>query len=188
MLSTDPDELLPEEIEEFHSLPRERDPGMLLEERTVRALHRQRLLRPPRGPMAALPVWLAAGLAAGIALFASGVAMGHWLGTRGTANVIAAVEQANARQVAAMVQQTGTAYSNALAALADMPDSAGNGWVTQGREAALTALYNVADEMVRLAPDDPVVARILQGFEQRPGETALAPARDSSLTKQVVWF
>ena len=34
-------------------------------------------------------------------------------------------------------------------------------------EVALTALWAAANEIVRLAPDDPLAARILQGFQAR---------------------
>jgi hypothetical protein len=37
---------------------------------------------------------------------------------------------------------------------------------------ALTALWAAANEIVRLAPDDPVTARILQGFEAKAQESA----------------
>ena len=43
----DDNELTPAERELFAALPREREPGRLLEERTVRALREQGLLKAP---------------------------------------------------------------------------------------------------------------------------------------------
>jgi hypothetical protein len=57
--------------------------------------------------------------------------------------------------------------------------------VAQGREVALTALYTVANQMVRVAPDDPLVARILPALEGNE-----SPSEEGSGTpvRQVVWF
>ncbi len=189
MLPIDPDQLSPTEQEALDGLPREREPSLMLEERTVRALRDEGLFRPvrgrginPHGPFG----WLAAGIAAALVSFTSGVVVGQWMGTRSTVEAIVAVEEENAREVAALVQQTGSQYAAALAALSQVPSSAADSnWVAQGREVALTALYTVADQMVQVAPDDPLVARILQAMEgeQRPaGEESGTPVR------QVVWF
>ena len=191
MLPTDPDQLSPEEREALDGLPREREPSLMLEERTVRALRNEGLFQPvrsrginPHGPFG----WLAAGIAAALVLFTSGVVVGQWMGTRSTVQAIVAVEEANAREIAALVQQTGSQYAAALAALTQVPSSASDSnWVAQGREVALTALYTVADQMVQVAPDDPLVARILQAMEgeQRPaGEGSGTPPP----VRQVVWF
>ena len=144
MLPIDPDQLSPTEQEALDGLPREREPSLMLEERTVRALRSEGLFRPvrgrginPHGPFG----WLAAGIAAALVLFTSGVVVGQWMGTRSTVEVIVAVEEANAREVAALVQQTGSQYAAALAALTQVPSSASDSnWVAQGREVALTLL------------------------------------------------
>jgi len=159
----------------------------MLEERTMRALRSEGLLRPARGINPHGPFgWAAAGIAAALALFATGVVVGQWMGTRTTVQAIVAVEESNAREVAALVQQTGSQYAAALAALTQVPPSeSDSSWVTQGREVALTALYTVAGQMVQVAPDDPLVARILQALESDESSTA-----DGSGTpvRQVVWF
>ena len=191
MLPTDPDQLSPAEREALDGLPREREPSLMLEERTVRALRTEGLFRPVRGRARGINPhgpfgWLAAGIAAALVLFISGVVVGQWMGARSTVQAIVAVEEANAREIAALVQQTGSQYAAALAALTQVPSSASDSnWVAQGREVALTGLYTVADRMVQVAPDDPLVARILQVLEEEQ-----RPAAEGSGTpvRQVVWF
>jgi hypothetical protein len=53
----------------------------------------------------------------------------------------------------------------ALEALADFDGVAADSG--QALEVALTALWAASNEIVRMAPDDPLAARILQGFEAR---------------------
>ncbi len=187
MLPIDPDQLSPAERDALDDLPREREPSRMLEERTLSALRSEGLVRRPRGINPHGPFgWAAAGIAAALALFAGGVVVGQWLGTRTTVQAIVAVEESNAREVAALVQQTGTQYAAALAALTQVPASeSDSSWVAQGREVALTALYTVADQMVRVAPDDPLVARILSALEANE-----SPSEEGSGTpvRQVVWF
>jgi hypothetical protein len=187
MLPTDPDQLSPAEREALDGLPREREPSRMLEERTVRALRDEGLFQPVRGINPHAPFgWLAAGIAAALVLFASGVVVGQWMGARSTVQAIVAVEEANAREVAALVQQTGSQYAAALAALTQVPSSAADSnWVAQGREVALTALYTVADQMVQVAPDDPLVARILQALE---GDRRSSEEGSGTPVRQVVWF
>ena len=48
------DDLSPDERAAFEALPRERDPGRMLEERTVQALRARGLLAPPH-PLQGLP-------------------------------------------------------------------------------------------------------------------------------------
>ena len=187
MLPTDPDQLSPAEREALDDLPREREPSRLLEQRTLGALRSEGLLRPARGINPHGPFgWAAAGIAAALALFASGVVVGQWVGARTTVQAIVAVEESNAREVAALVQQTGTQYAAALAALTQVPSSASDSsWVAQGREVALTALYTVADQMVQVAPNDPLVARILQALE---GNESSSEEGSATPVRQVVWF
>ena len=78
-------------------LPVEVQPSTLLEERTVRELRRRGLLRRQRRIPAA---WLTGSAAAALALFASGVAVGQWLGTRSVV-----VAQNNTASAAAQVQR-----------------------------------------------------------------------------------
>ena len=88
-----PVELTAEEEAAFAALPREADPGELLEERTVRTLRAEGLLTsgaggnagaaPARDAPRNRPWWRsAAAIAAGVALFAGGLSIGQMLGAR----------------------------------------------------------------------------------------------------------
>lgn len=166
-------------------LPRDARPSALLEERTVRELRRRGLLRRQRG----LPVsWLVGSVAASIALFATGVVVGQWLGTRNTITTVAEMaNQTTMAAAAAQVQQTGTAYVQALEALVNSAHQRqGQASDPQAREVALTALHAAANEVVRLAPNDPVAAKILQGIEQSRRQAN--PPEQQQTGRQIVWF
>ncbi|HET9441419.1 MAG TPA: hypothetical protein VFO52_14680 [Longimicrobiales bacterium] len=161
-------------------LPTETIPSAMLEERTVRELRNRGLLRRRRW----LPTsWLVGSVAASLALFASGVAVGQWMGTR----TVAELAQSNSSSAAAQVQETGTAYVRALEALVSAANQTqGAQQSAQAREVALTALHAAANEVVRLAPNDPVATKILQGIEQAKRQAPLNE-RDAS-GRQIVWF
>jgi hypothetical protein len=167
-------------------LPAEVMPSPLLEERTVRALRKKGLLRKARSFPA---TWLVGSIAASLALFASGMVVGQYLGARNTVQAIAQIQtQGDAAAAAAQVQRTGTAYVQAMEALvnaAQQNQSRGQD-ASQAREVALTALHEAANEVVRLAPNDPVVAKILQGIEQQRKQAQPRTARSSD--RQIVWF
>lgn len=175
-------ELTEQERAAFAALERVGEPSRMLEERTVEALRRRGLLGRHRWARYR-PAPLAA--AAAVALFVSGVAVGQWLGTR---TVVASVTTANhesAMQLAAAVQRSGSAYVAALAALAQVEDSANGRSVAQGREAALAALYAAVGELMILAPDDPVTVALRDLFDRA------GPARgtnDQPEIRNVVWF
>ena len=184
----DDTELTPEERELFAALPRERDPGRLLEERTVRALRERGLLVAPAATSAArprrvirfAPAWLAGAIAAGIALFVGGIATGQYLATR---NVVAVVQQHDQQQAAQLVQQTGTAYVQALARLSQASNTGTQR--QQGSEVATSMLRAAADEVVRINPNDPVATGILAAFDR--AKQRAAPA-DTTGKERVVWF
>ncbi len=165
-------------------LPREREPGQRLEERTVDTLRQRGLLRVRRARRTS-PAWLVGSIAASIALFATGVAFGQWLGSRTTTNALIALSTNDAQRTAAQVQRTGTQYVSALQALAQFADSTNN-LPAQGREVALAALYAAANEVLRLAPNDPLATEILRGF-QRVGQQQTAPPQRET-QRLVVWF
>lgn len=178
---TDEIELTPAERRALDALPREADPGQLLEERTVKALRQEGLLAASGtgGPSrdahdsspAGRPWWqLVAGIAAAIALFAGGVSVGQVVGARQTADAFQTVFEDGDVLLAAQVQRAGSDYVAALAALAEA-DGGAAADTGQALEVALTALWAAANEIVRLAPDDPLTARILQGFEARARDT-----------------
>jgi hypothetical protein len=173
-------------MEMLSELPRDGMPSALLEERTVRELRSRGLLRRKRW----LPTsWLVGSIAASIALFATGVAVGQWLGTRSTLDTVATIAQNNPAAAAAHVQQTGTAYVQALEALVNAANSQQGQQQNnsaQAREVALTALHAAANEVVRLAPNDPVAAKILQGIEQAKRQQQ--PREERNAGRKIVWF
>ena len=186
MSTHDEDEMTPDLRNQLAALPRERDPGRLLEERTVRALRERGMIETAKagGRVRRIPrAWLGGAVAAGIALFASGIALGQWMGTRATAQVVQAVQAQNERQAALLVQQTGSAYVQALGQLAAMSDS-GRAAPVEGREVATKMLRAAADELVRIAPDDPIAGAVLAGFQRADS----AQAAGAGQKQRVVWF
>jgi hypothetical protein len=183
----DEDDLTPDLRNQLTALPREHDPGRLLEERTVRALRERGLIEAPvaGGRIRRIPrSWLGGAVAAGIALFASGLAMGQWMGARSTAHAVEATRTADTRQAALVVQQTGTAYVQALAHFAELSDSASAGQTAQGREVAARMLRAAADELVRIAPDDPLASAVLAAFQRADS----AQTARTGEKQGVVWF
>ena len=186
MHDRDDEELTAAEREAFEALPREAMPGRLLEERVVSELRGRGLLGARR---ARRPFWgrlqIGAAAAAAIALFASGLAVGQWLGARHTANAMLAIQRQDEAHAAAAVQRTGSAYLSALGALAQASASSDPQEVARAREAAQSVLHEAANEMVRLAPDDPVSAQILKGLER--ARVQAAPASTDG-KQRLVWF
>ena len=135
-------------------------------------------------------------MAASLILFASGLTLGQWMGARSTTYAFMQVREQDAAQLALRIQETGSAYVAALAALGELPrnpEEAGagddlasrfRGEVEQGREVALGALYGAANELARLHPEDTDLLRVLQILEGRR-------AREQGLEegeRNVVWF
>jgi hypothetical protein len=183
----DEDELDPGLRARLAALPREQDPGRLLEERTVRALRERGMLQAPaaHGRVRRIPAaWLGGAAAAGIALFAGGLVTGQWMGARATAGMVHAVQAADTRGAALAVQQTGTAYVEAMAHFAELSDSASHAQTAQGREVAARMLRAAADELVRIAPDDPLAAAVLAAFQRADS----ARTARSGEKQGVVWF
>lgn len=168
------------------TLPDEKMPSALLEERTVRALRSRGLLRKKR---AFSTPWLVGSVAASLALFATGVVVGQALNTRSTIKAVAEIQhQQDAAGAAAQVQRTGSAYVQALEVLVNTAhQNADRGTDSlQAREVALTALHEAANEVVRLAPNDPVVAKILQGIDQEKRQSQSHVGRQPE--RKIVWF
>ena len=170
-------------MEMLSELPRDGMPSALLEERTVKELRSRGVLRRQRW----LPTsWVVGSIAASIALFATGVLVGQYLGTRSTLDTVATITQNNPAAAAAHVQETGTAYVQALEALVNSANSQQQTNSAQAREVALTALHAAANEVVRLAPNDPVATKILQGIEQAKRQAQPREQRDAG--RNIVWF
>jgi hypothetical protein len=177
------DELTPEEREAFAALPRETAPDSLLEERIVARLRARGVLRPARRRGLVLsPAWISVAAAAAVVLVAGAFVMGQATGTRRAMDLVQVVERENGKQLALVVQQAGSAYVDALNALAQTssPDSAA---VRQGREAAMAALFAASYKIATLAPDEPVARGILQALADDPNRQT--ETRDPA---RFIWF
>lgn len=203
-------ELTPEEKMAFQRLPTEAIPPDLLEERIVRSLRADGTLRSGGAQAGAagregsetplrsrVRAWMVpVSMAASLVLFGAGIALGHRLGTRSTAEAFLAVREQDAASLALHIQEAGSAYVSALAALGELGNAAGQDpsgkgvaashaaqGIEQGRAAALGALYGAAFELARMAPGDADVLRILQILEERRArDLGGEPARN------MVWF
>jgi hypothetical protein len=176
--------LTPAEQEELESLSRERTPSRLLEERTVRALKERGLIRSSLVRTGVVRPWMAiAAVAASVALFASGLTLGQWMGARQTVDALTAFYPDQTERAAALVQSTGSAHTAALNGLIEATEQADAATLQQARDVARAALWSAASEVVRMAPDDPLAVRILQEFERaRSGQGTSEDSRN------FVWF
>ena len=190
-------ELTPEEKMAFEKLPREAEASDLLEERVVRSLREEGILGKRGRQGLWFRPWMAvAAVAASLALFTSGIFLGQTLGTRSTAQAFLAVREQDAAQLAMTIQEAGSQYVSALAALGELRGSdSGQGRedgrspfslaeLQQGREVALGALYGAAYELARMSPEDMDVLRVLQILEDRKArEEGYGPD-----ARNTVWF
>ena len=180
------DDLTPQERDRFRALPRQLDPDDSLEERTVRRMRAEGLLRSAPVRVIRLPLspgWIGAAMAASFAIFAGGFGMGSWLEARHTTEVVTQLHQEDATRAAALVQQTGSAYVSAMAALASASEhSKSPSEISQGREVAVNALHAAANQMVRLAPEDPLTVQILAGLQGQSKQDSTAGSN------RLVWF
>ncbi len=188
-MSGEPD-LTPEEKMAFQRLPKEVEASDLLEERIVRTLKDEGILGNRHGGVGAargsagptreswLRPWMAvAAVAASLALFSSGMFLGQWMGNRSTAQAFLAVREQDATQLAMTIQEAGSQYVSALAALSELgvpgeEEGAEGSSLTgadlqQGREVALGALYGAVYELARMSPDDMDVLQVLQILNDR---------------------
>ncbi|UCF18218.1 MAG: hypothetical protein JSU87_09650 [Gemmatimonadota bacterium] len=179
----DRDELRPSERAAFDALPREQSASRILEERTVRALKERGLLR--SRPALIRPWVVATAAAASLALFASGLAVGQWMGARQTVDALAALYPEGPNRAAARVQSTGSAHVAALNALVEALGSAAPQDAARAREVAIATLWAAAAEVIRLAPDDELAAQVLQVLESVPTEGGVAAEEGQ---RNVVWF
>lgn len=191
-----PEQWTEEERRDLAALGREVEPDPGLEDRTVARLRREGLIGAPRASWWSrlapprLPHrlgWASAAAAALAAAFLAGVTLGQHWALRSTADALAAFQGDAVSAASARVQRTGSAYVAALAALGQLAAGEPAQEVSEGREVALAALYAAAAQLVRLDPDDPVAARLLQSLERAgaPEENADTAAQTR---RQVVWF
>lgn len=202
----DEHDLTPEEEMAFQRLPREAEPSRILEERIVKSLRGEGVLGAKRveanrtgKPVGAtwLRPWMAgAAVAASLVLFASGVFFGQRMGSMTTAEAFIQVREQDAAQLALSIQEAGSAYVSALAALGRLgvdgrgDESPGQSAslegvdLRQGREVALGALYGGVNELARMNPEDTDLLRILQILEERQAREEGRGGDD----RNVVWF
>jgi hypothetical protein len=200
-------ELTQEEKMAFQRLPREAEPSRILEERIVTALREEGILgRRTEGAVTTgadrpgvhwFRPWMAmASVAASLVLFASGVFLGHWMGAGSTAQAFMAVRDQDAAQLALRIQEAGSDYVAALAALGQLGNASsqegpGGGdlqeastGVAQGSEVALGALYGAVYELARMNPNDADLAKFLQILEERRAREE----GETGAVRNVIWF
>jgi hypothetical protein len=187
---TGPDEeLSPAERRAFAALPRELEPKASLEERTVAMLRQHGQLPIPlethrrTGAPAHRVWWITGAVAAALAIFASGLAVGQYLGMTGAVNLAQITAQSSATQAAAHVRRAGDLYVAALASLNNLRDTTDVRGREQARKFALAALGAAAEEVAHIAPDDPLAAAVLRGLNQRTRDQ-----QPPASSRTVVWY
>jgi hypothetical protein len=157
---------------ELERLPKESEPSRGFESRLLSALRVRGLVVPDAPRLARHPTWMPAlRLAASLAIFAAGVALGHRLGRgAGPASEVARADL-GAAQLAALVQRTGSAHVAALGDLAASAAGARPEETALAREVAMSSLRAALWQMVLLDPDDPTPARMLRELERTPTGT-----------------
>jgi hypothetical protein len=169
------DDWTPGEREALERLPKEEDPGRLMEERTVAALRERGLLSPATDraggagrratPAPPHPAWWAAAVAAGLALFFAGLAVGGARSTAAAHDLVLALREADAAERPTLIQETGSLYVDAVASLAQARASGDEAAVGTGIEVAVAALYAAAYELARLHPDDARLRQVLEALD-----------------------
>lgn len=182
--------------------PESVSPPAELEDRIVGALRAEGLLGPAvpaagsrrgwrarasagaRGGVAARrAAWWPLAAAAALAVFAAGFAAGQFTGARSTADAMLAVREADAAATAVLVQQAGTAYVRAIAALADQSERDGPGTAAgQGEAAAVAAFTAAAEEWTRLDPENETAHQVLSLLTTRQG------GAEGAAASQTIWF
>jgi hypothetical protein len=180
------DELSSAEQAAFAALPREIAPRPALEERTVAALMARGALptpiaaAPSHRTMSVRRFWIPVAAAASLAIFASGLAVGQFLGSRSAFTAIR--YGASASEAAERFERVGNRYVEALTALSSA-DSVNPAVRDSVRAVALKVLGDAAQEMALLAPDDPLAAAVLRGLQQRNRQQ-----HPDAPTRSVVWY
>jgi hypothetical protein len=182
------DELSPAERQAFEALPRMAEPPAGLEDRLVAMLRSRGMLSVPLRAVNGSrrrwhPAWLVGALAASLALFATGFATGQYLGAR-SATIAAAIGFGGSlAERTQHVERTGSQYVAAVASLIQERDTIDAAARARATQAALDGLGAAAQEVARLAPDDPLAAAVLRGLTERRRETQAPVAQ-----RAVVWY
>jgi hypothetical protein len=161
--SIPPDPLTPEDRAQLAALPRERLSSAALEDRVVRALVAQHLLRPRRGSAVRLSR-LAAMIAAALMIFVGGYAAGR--SSTVDSRPAAMGARVDSAQLGRLVQRAGSEYVRLLERIpvADSTDPR----VTVGREAARATLRAAAKQVARVDPSDAFASVILEELSSSP--------------------
>ena len=147
----------------YAGLAQEQDAGRAVEDRIVRALKDRGLLRGGRPTRNAM--WWTKVAAAAVLLFGGGIALGEYHGGQRAEQRLASARNTDGLDAAMRVQQTGSAYVEAIAHLAEISKSGGDVWHTQqGREVAVSAIEAAATELHQVSPDDPFTAQVLDAI------------------------
>jgi predicted transcriptional regulator len=131
------------------------------------------------------PTVLVAAASVTVVLMLGIFTLGQWIGSGQEVGPTLALSREDNERLIQIVQETEAAHVTALAELVRMSALASPPVRTRNRRVALHSFYAVADQMVTLAPDDPLTARIMQAFDQ----TNRGPFKgDDSGRSQIVWF
>jgi len=177
----EPDFWSPGEAERLRALAREPAPPEHLENRVVAALEDRGLLDKRQTRAGGRGLRLLAAAAAAVTLLVGGYLTGYRSGTVHTVSLAATLQSASAEDRAALVQRTGSEHVAALAALAELDPERTPVAASQGREAALVALYGSALELARMEPENESVLRILRVLAESVDRRGGPP-------QQVIWF
>lgn len=180
------DELTPYEKKALQSLPKERMPRAVLEERVVGALHRQGVLRPNRKRYFELTsIRMAAAVAACLVLTIGGFALGRWSASQEASPAGTTIQSTDDLSLAAALQQAGSAYVIALENFTSRPNAASSAEMQQGREVALTTLYSATDQVTKIVPGNYLAAQLLQAIDIHGKDSENKQAIDEN---QSIWF
>jgi hypothetical protein len=186
MSERDQNGLTPDFRRALDALPREKESSAELENRTVAALRQRGLIASrwsaPRG-RSGWSAWV--GIAAALAIFAAGTALGHRLGSSSAVVVLAPAPDGDARETAAFVQRTGSAHAAAIVRLASAVESADPRDVELAREVSLAALRASLEALTRLDPTDPTPSLLLAQVQP---VAASGATRGPAEEPWVVWF
>jgi hypothetical protein len=181
------DELTPAEREALDSLPRERTPSALLQDRVVKTLRTRGFLRPTESRTVVLTGWrLAGAVAASLALLLGGFVLGRWSGGTEQSQPSFPGHGENGLAAALALQHTGAAYVEALEELAASMEADGRPGRAQDGEVALTTLHAAVDRVTRIVPRQQLATQFRLALEA--GERAEPPAGADRKTERLAWF
>lgn len=154
-----------------------------VEDRIVAALRQQGLLHGTKSRQSTSR-WLAT--AAGVFLFAGGVALGEYHAIVRAEAASATQREQDVQQTAAFVQRAGSEYVAAVARLASIAATGTNlEQAAQGREAAVSAMHAAAAELQKVNPSDPTAQRLLDVLAAaNPDDQPGIPGS----TRRVIWY